>query len=328
MREQAEKGWTYAKAGVDIAKEAAFIRALTYEGRGFASLVEIPGCDLMMAISTDGVGTKILVAAALQKWDTIGIDCVAMNVNDVLCVGANPVCFVDYIAAEHLDERVAAEMGRGLRRGVEMASVQWAGGETASLPEIVRGYDLSGTCVGVVKRERVIHPRADAGDLIIGIPSCGIHCNGLTLARTVVQKAGFSLNDPFPMNTERTIGEELLTPTRIYMEILSFLDVCSDVHGLAHITGGGFLKLKRLSDRDEIGYDIYDPLPPQPIFEFLQECGRIETAEMFRTFNCGMGFAVAIPPSEEKTALKVLKDAKVVGEVVRRRGIWVRDTLL
>ena len=321
--------WTYAKAGVDIAKEDAFVRSLlsavstrsTAEIRGFASLFDLG--ESMLAISTDGVGTKILVANELEKWDTIGIDCVAMNVNDVLCVGAKPLCFVDYLAVERLDERIAREIGKGLQRGAEIAGVQWIGGETATLPEIVRGFDLSGTCVGLVAKEKVIRPRIEQGDLILGIPSSGIHCNGLTLARKVIKHAGFSLKDPFPFDEEKSIGEELLTPTRIYTaEILSLLNSC-EIHGLAHITGGGFLKLRRLLT-SELGIHIYDPLPVPPIYEFLQECGNIPLEEMLRTFNCGMGFAVVIPRGEEREALRVVKDGKIVGEVVADNGRRIR----
>ena len=322
--------WTYAKAGVDIAKEDAFVRSLlsavstgsTVEIKGFASLFDLG--ESMLAISTDGVGTKILVAKELGKWDTIGIDCVAMNVNDVLCVGAKPLCFVDYLAVERLDERIAREIGKGLQRGAEIAGVQWIGGETATLPEIVRGFDLSGTCIGLVAKEKVIRPRIERGDLILGIPSSGIHCNGLTLARKVIKHAGFSLKDPFPLDEGKSIGEELLTPTRIYTaEILSLLNSC-EIHGLAHITGGGFLKLRRLlTTAKALGIHIYDPLPMQPIYEFLQECGNIPLEEMLRTFNCGMGFAVVIPRGEEREALRVVKDGKIVGEVVSEPHIRV-----
>jgi phosphoribosylformylglycinamidine cyclo-ligase len=319
--------WTYAKAGVDIKKETDMIKALSAELRrkkdlkGFAGLFEVPfDTDHLLAISTDGVGSKILIAARLNKWDTIGIDCIAMNVNDVYCVGATPLAFVDYLAVEKPDERIAAEIGKGLEEGAKIADIYIVSGETAMLPDLVNGLDLSGTCVGYVRKDRVIRGELiEVGDLVLGLKSSGIHSNGLTLARKVIEGAGLDYNEPFAPDPKKSIGEELLIPTRIYTEVLELLKRC-EVHGLAHITGSGFLKLRRITD---LGFDISDPLEPQEIFAFLQEQGNIADEEMYKTFNMGMGFAVVIPRSEEREARRIT-GGKIVGEVVEQeRGITV-----
>lgn len=321
--------WTYAKAGVDIKKEHGVVKAISgvinhqKDLRGFCGLFELP-FDLqhLIAISTDGVGSKVLIAARLDKWDTIGIDCIAMNVNDIYCVGATPLAFVDYLAMERPDERIAVEVGKGLEAGAEISDMYIVSGETAILPEVVNDLDLSGTCVGYVKRDEVIRgEQIEVGDLVLGMKSSGIHSNGLTLARKVVENSGLKYTDPFPLNPGKSIGEELLTPTRIYTEVLELLNCC-EVHGLAHITGSGFLKLCRISD---LGFNIYNPLAPNDIFTFLQEKGNVTDEEMYKTFNMGMGFAVVIPESEEREAIRVTRGT-IVGEVVAKdKGIKVGD---
>ncbi|MCW7077071.1 MAG: phosphoribosylformylglycinamidine cyclo-ligase [Candidatus Syntrophoarchaeum sp.] len=315
---------TYRDAGVDIFKENEIIRSLsshiTYRRRGFgrpigdighyAGLIDLG--SLILAFTTDGVGSKILVAEELGKWDTIGIDCIAMNVNDLLAVGAEPLAFVDYLAMERGDENIAAEIGKGLNEGARLSNISIVGGETATLPEIINGMDLAGSALGVIQgKERIITgDRIEKGDAIIGVPSSGIHSNGLTLARKVIEDAGYSYNDPFPPDPSKTIGEELLIPTKIYIEVVDLIKAC-DVHGLAHITGSGLLKLKRLTDLE---FEITDPLPPQPIFEFLQETGRIEDDEMYRTFNMGMGFLAVVDEADARKACEIL-GGEVVGRV-------------
>jgi phosphoribosylformylglycinamidine cyclo-ligase len=322
--------WTYAKAGVDIKKEHGVVKALSdvikrqTDLRGFSGLCELPfDPHHLLAISTDGVGSKVLIAAALDKWDTIGIDCIAMNVNDIYCVGATPLAFVDYLAMERPDARIAAEVGKGLEAGAEISNMYIVSGETAILPEVVNDLDLSGTCVGYVRKDRVIRgEKIEVGDLVLGMKSSGVHSNGLTLARKVVEDAGFKYTDPFPQDpTQKSIGEELLIPTRIYTEVLELLKRC-EVHGLAHITGSGFLKLGRITD---LGFDLYDPYEPNEIFSFLQEQGNVTDEEMYKTFNMGIGFAVVVPKSEEQEAVRIT-GGKIVGEVVAKdKGIRVGD---
>ncbi len=321
--------WTYAKAGVDIKREKGVVKALSAqvsrrkELKDFSGILELPfDTQHLLAISTDGVGSKVLIAVELNKWDTIGIDCIAMNVNDVYCVGATPIAFIDYLAMEKPDESIAAEIGKGLEEGARISDISIVGGETAILPEVINDLDLSGTCVGYVSKDRVIRgEKIEIGDLILGLKSSGIHSNGLTLARKVIEGAGLDYNSPFEYNPSISIGEELLTPTRIYTEILELLKRC-EVHGLAHITGSGFLKLRRITD---FGFDISDPLEPNDIFRLIQELGNITAQEMYKTFNMGIGFAAVIPKDVEREAIRIT-GGKIVGEIVGKdKGIKVGD---
>jgi len=320
--------WTYAKAGVDIKRKDEVVKAISgavqrqpdlRSRNTFAGVFELPfDTDHLIAISTDGVGSKVLIAAKLGIWSTIGIDCVAMNVNDIYSIGARPLAFTDYLAMEKPDEQIAAEVGKSLKAGADIAEISIVSGETAILPEVVNGLDLSGTCVGYVRRDKVIRgEHIEVSDLVLGIKSAGIHSNGLTLARKIIEEegAGLSYTDLFAPNPVRSIGEELLRPTRIYTEVLELVARC-EVHGLAHITGSGLLKLNRITD---LGFDIYDPFVPNEIFTFLQAMGNVTDEEMYTTFNMGMGFAVVIPESEEQEAIQITRGkGKIVGEVVER----------
>jgi phosphoribosylformylglycinamidine cyclo-ligase len=322
---------TYAKAGVDIDNEnraiAALAKQLTYKRKGigapltdvghYAGLIDFG--EYALALTTDGVGSKVLIANEMKKWDTIGIDCIAMNVNDLLAMGIEPLAFVDYIAIHEPNYEIMGQIGEGLARGARISRMTIVGGETATLPDIINGFDLAGTCLGMVKKERVITgQRIEIGDAIVGIPSSGVHSNGYSLVRRIIKDAGYSYHDPFPYNEDTTIGDELLTPTRIYMEILDAVPDF-DIHGLAHITGSGLMKLHRTT---KYGFDINDPLEPQLIFRFLQEEGEVEDLEMYKTFNMGMGFVVVITESKAKSAAKML-GGKVIGEIVDE-GIKVK----
>ena len=321
---------TYAKAGVDIEKEnraiAALAKQLTYKrkGRGapltdvghYAGLIDFG--EYALALTTDGVGSKVLIANEMKRWNTVGIDCIAMNVNDLLAMGIEPLAFVDYIAISEPNEELMRQIGEGLAKGAEISRMSIVGGETATLPDIINGFDLAGTCLGMVKKNRIITgERIEIGDAIIGLPSSGVHSNGYSLVRKIIKEAGYSYHDPFPYNKDTTIGDELLLPTRIYMEILDAAQDF-DIHGLAHITGSGLLKLHRIT---KYGFDITDPLEPQPIFRFLQEEGGVDEVEMYRTFNMGMGFVAVLPESEAREASKML-GGEVVGEIVDK-GIFV-----
>jgi phosphoribosylformylglycinamidine cyclo-ligase len=324
---------TYAQSGVDIHAENRSIEAMKacFKGRrkGFgAPLTDIGHYaglldmgSFALAMTTDGVGSKVLVANILKKWDTVGIDCIAMNVNDLLAIGAEPIAFVDYLAVERIDPGQAAQIAIGLQRGAEISNMTIVGGETASLPEIIRGFDLAGTAIGVVDKDKVVTgEKISVGDVIVGAPSSGLHSNGYTLARRIIAQSRFTYFDQMP-GSQRTIGEELLVPTRIYMEILELLSNCQ-VHGLAHITGSGLLKLRRLTD---LGFAIDDPLEPQPVFTFLAEAGKVEEAEMYRTFNMGMGFAVVLPEDEAERACRIMgSGSKVIGRIVEK-GLWLGE---
>jgi phosphoribosylformylglycinamidine cyclo-ligase len=327
---------TYARAGVDIAARDRAVEALvapvrtarkglgrTLLDRHYAGVVDLPG-PWGVALTTDGVGTKLLVASALETWDTVGIDCIAMNVNDLLCVGAEPVAFVDYLAVQRPDPTRAREIGEGLAAGAKLANVGLVGGETAVLPELIHDFDLAGTAMGFVRKSAIITGRTiRPGDAVVGIPSSGIHSNGLTLARRVLKMRGLGYGDPCPWDRGRTLGEELLEPTRIYVpEVLRLLKRC-DVRGLAHITGSGLLKLRRLTGH---GFRFDDPLEPPPVFDFLEMEGSIAPEEMHRTFNMGMGFVAVVPAKEADAAARACgKGAAVVGKVTREKRIWVKS---
>ena len=322
-----EKGLSYAEAGVDISLEergiAALIKEFTFKRKGldFLPRTDIGGFSgaidcgsFYLALTTDGVGTKILVARALNKWDTIGIDCVAMNANDLLAIGAEPVALVDYLGVNRVDPVIMAEIGKGLNQGAKEANMSIVGGETATLPEMVDDLDLTATGAGVIKDKKIITGETiEEGDAVVGIPSSGIHSNGLTLARKVVEGSPYTLNSPCPFNSEKSLGEELLTPTRIYLEVLEALEKL-EIKGMCHITGGGLTNLKRISS---LGFALDDPLPVPPIFHFLKETGRIETREMYRTFNMGMGFTL-MTTSDDAEALASKLGGKVVGRAVEK----------
>ena len=247
---------TYADAGVDIHLENRSIDAmkavLTTRRSGFgAPMTEIGHYaglldmgSFALAMTTDGVGSKVLIANAISKWDTVGIDCIAMNVNDLYAIGAEPIAFVDYLAVEKVDPERAAQIAIGLARGAEISNMTIVGGETASLPEIIRGFDLAGTAIGIVDKDKVVTgEKIREGDALVGVPSSGLHSNGYTLARRIIAESKYTYFDQMP-GGKNSIGEELLTPTRIYPEIVELVRDC-DVHGLAHITGSGLLKLRR-----------------------------------------------------------------------------------
>lgn len=330
--------FTYAKAGVDIFKHKKAISSLVekvrYSRAGIGKPLKIEGhyAGLVsfgkhaLALCTDGVGTKVLIADALKKYDTVGIDCIAMNVNDCICVGAEPLAFVDYIALQKTDEKLVAEVGKGLNRGAELANISIIGGETAIVPELVKGFDLAGTCLGWVKKNRIVTGAAiRPGDIIIGLKSSGIHSNGLTLARKILEKNQIGYNEKFP-HSNKTFGEILLTPTKIYVrEILEVIKKFR-VHGLAHITGSGLRKIMRL--KENVNYVIEEPIEPQPVFKIIQELGNIEDAEMYQTFNMGMGFCIIADSENADEILEFLvkrkTDAKLVGGVAKGRGVCLQ----
>jgi phosphoribosylformylglycinamidine cyclo-ligase len=330
------EGWTYAKAGVDIERKSRAISSLVdhlryrRQGKGrvidikgqFTALIDFEGW--VLTLCTDGVGTKLLIAEELDKWDTVGIDCMAMNVNDTICVGAEPMAFVDYIAIDRPDERVTSDIGIGLERAAEMANVDIVGGEIAVLPEIVKGVDLSGSALGFLTKERLV-TGADVkvGDAIIGLRSSGVHSNGLTLARKVLEGANVGLEQRFD-SLGGSIGLELLRPTTIYVrDVMRMLDKVKPT-GMVDITGGGLKNFVRL--KKNVMFCIDDPIRPQPIFEMMQELGGVSDAEMYRTFNMGMGFAIVLRQADVADALRALgDDAKVVGQVTDGSGCGIPE---
>jgi phosphoribosylformylglycinamidine cyclo-ligase len=293
----------------------------------FANVVNL-GNGAGLAISTDGVGTKALIAQALGKYDTIGIDCVAMNANDVLCVGAEPISLVDYIAVKEAEPRALTAIAKGLARGAEIANITISGGEIAQLSEMIHGdergtaFDLAGTCIGVVPLDRIIVGKTIApGDIIVGLRSSGVHSNGLTLARRVLfDRAGYT---PATHLHElgRSIGEELLEPTRIYVrEVLAMLRAGIELKGLAHITSDGFLNLCRM--HTNVGYEIEYLPAPHPIFEVIQREGNVPDTEMFTAFNMGIGFCIIVAEDDVE---RVSLIAREHGSIPYRIGRTVAD---
>ena len=277
----------------------------------FANIIRLDGLNTGIAISTDGVGTKLLVAEQMSKYDTVGVDCIAMNVNDLLCVGATPVSFVDYIAVEELEPEVLEKIGEGLFRGAEMARVSISGGEIAQIGEMLRGvrpgsgFDLAGTAIGTVLLDRVIIGEdVQPGDIVIGLASSGIHSNGLTLARRILLHDSHLTVDSYLQEFGRTVGEELLEPTRIYVpEVTAMFAAGLRIKALIHLTGDGFFNLTRTAS--PIGYHL-DTLPPTPpIFNVLQEVGKLSAAEMFQVYNMGVGFCVVVAETDASRVLHI-----------------------
>ena len=319
----------YASSGVDIDAEgraiSSLISALGGSVRktgqkgapvplpgGFGGIVEFG--DSRLVLATDGVGSKLQLASQTGWLRGVGIDCIAMNVNDLICVGAEPIAFVDYIAVPKTDPEVHAELGHSLTEGCRQARVTLAGGETATLPGIVTELDLSGTALGWFPGGgEITGERLQVGDAIIGLPSSGIHSNGYTLVRAVLERSGLSLDDSAPFEVEigrierwkdgdLTIGEVLLNPTMIYVDpVIDLVLACregvgpcssEDIKAIAHITGGGLSTLLRL--HDSLGWHIENPLPVHSEFSWIAEIGLVDIREMHRTFNMGMGMVVAV----------------------------------
>jgi phosphoribosylformylglycinamidine cyclo-ligase len=319
-----EEGLTYADAGVDIDASEAATAALVGAAEGvagdYAGLLDIG--DRYLALATDGVGTKLLVAEALGDYSTVGIDCIAMNVNDLVAAGVTPVAFVDYLAVDEPDERFAKQVGEGLREGCERAGIELVAGETAVMPEVVRALDLAGTCAGLATDDDLFPGGAEAGDALVGFPASGIHSNGLTLAREATTRE-HAYTDPFPVdeygypNCSRVadgetprIGEALLEPTRIYTHLLDPLRAAG-AHAAAHVTGGGWTNLTRLG---EFRYVVDDPFDADPVLDFVQAEGNVDDAEMHRTFNMGTGFVAALDPDDAE-AVVAATDGRIVGRV-------------
>src|SRR6266478_5759191 len=284
----------------------------------FANVIDIGGIGL--AICTDGVGSKSIIAQMMHRYDTIGIDCVAMNVNDLLCVGARPISLVDYIAVEDSDAEMLGGIAIGLAAGAKQAGISISGGEISPLKDVMRGFDLVGTAVGIVPLDRIITGRdLVPGDIIIGIESSGIHSNGLTLARHVFfERAKLPIGHVFP-ELGIALGEELLRPTLIYVpEILEIISNIRGVKALINITGDGLMNLPRVDAR--VGF-LIDNLPPAPpIFRMIQQCGDVGNAEMFEVYNMGIGFCVLVAAAEADSTRVILqrhgRGARVIGRVI------------
>jgi len=335
------KPLTYRDAGVDIDAGDALVNAI----KPIAARTQRDGCmgslggfgglfhvdpnkyaDPVLVSGTDGVGTKLRLAFELGIHDTIGIDLVAMCVNDVIVQGAEPLFFLDYFATGKLDATTATAVVKGIGHGCELAGCALLGGETAEMPDSYPGgeYDLAGFCVGVVERTSVIDgTRVQAGDAIIGLPSSGVHSNGFSLVRRVIQHTGASLADS-PWSGP-TLGQALLEPTEIYVKPLLNLMGSIDVHAMAHITGGGLPdNVKRVLGKEHKA--VVDPKTWQrpEIFNWLADGGSIEDQEMWRTFNCGIGMVVIVDAANAQSSVDLLKrdgiDATQIGVIETSDG--------
>lgn len=269
----------------------------------YASVLRLTD-ELGLAMGTDGVGSKLIVAEQAGRYDTVGIDCIAMNVNDIVCVGAEPLAVQDYLAVEQPDPTILEQVAQGLRRGAEDAGVEIPGGELAVLPELIRGHpspggiDLCATAVGTVALDKIVTGEAcHPGDAVIGLPASGLHSNGYTLARRALLEgeAPLALDDRPDELGGASVADALLEPTVIYVRaVLDLLrDGAIDVRGLAHITGGGVRNLLRLFA--PVGFAIEDPLPVPPITRLVQRRAGVPEAELWEVFNMGCGFAVVVP---------------------------------
>lgn len=331
-------GWTYARSGVDRNSVAEALARLVAEVRyrappSHGRRVELPGhyAGLVrvgretLAITTDTVGTKGLLAEEVGRWEEVGEDMVAINVNDLAAVGARPVGLVDVISLPRPDPEVFAQIGRGLDRGLGAAGCHLLGGETAVVPELLRGTDLGGTAIGFFPRGRspITGAAIRAGDVLIGLPSSGLHANGLTLARRLVKENGVALASRRP-GGDRPLGEELLTATRCYVPASEAVADRPGTTGLAHLSGGGVRNLVRLHPKVEFHLDRW-PTPPS-LFGYLAKLGRIEPKEMFQTFNMGIGFVIVARPRglaelKRRLARAGYPDAEVIGTVHAGKGV-------
>lgn len=335
-------GLTYKDAGVDVQRikksqtSIGRIISSTHKGQrvksGFghyAGLVEIHGGKLL-ATHTDGVGTKVIIANLLKKYDTIGIDCVAMNVNDIICIGAKPVSFVDYIAANQNNEAIFVQIAKGLASGAKKADVPIVGGETAIMPDLFLekkfAFDLAGMVAGLVEKNKtILGNKVMPGDKIIGIQSTGIHSNGYSLARKALLRK-YSVKDS--VRGLGRIGDALLTPTEIYVRpVLEIVSKCQ-VHGLANITGGAFTKLLRLK---ATGFWLDSMPEPPKIMQLIEDAG-VKQDEMYKTFNMGVGFCVIAPKDYSDRVISICKKHGMksweIGSITNKKGVFVNSKKL
>lgn len=290
---------------------------------GFAGLVELPALQNPVLVSaTDGVGTKVLVAEALGRYDTVGIDLVAMSVNDLLVTGARPLFFLDYLAVGKLDPEMAALLVEGVAEGCRRAGCALLGGETAEMPGVYQEgrFDLAGFAVGLVEKEKIVDgSRVAEGDVIIGLPSSGVHSNGFSLVRKILEVNGIGYRDR--VEGAAPIGEILLTPTEIYSGAVAALLDAADVRAMAHITGGGLPDNVPRVIPEGLGARIdRSRWQVPPLFDSLQRLGNVEREEMFRTFNMGIGFVAVMHAADEEKALAAVPGSVRIGEVISGRA--------
>ena len=279
-----------------------------------------------LVASTDGVGTKLKIAFACNRHDTVGIDLVALSANDILVQGALPLFFLDYFSTGKLDLDIAETVIKGVSQGCKLAECALLGGETAEMPDMYAPgeYDLAGFCVGIVDNAKLIDGSSiRVGDAIVGIASSGIHSNGYSLVRKIVEQNDLKLADPFPLDNSKTLGEVLLTPTRIYVETVRHLLRDMEIKGMAHITGGGFYDNIPRTLPERVAADIkFDSWDMPPIFTWLKDAGNLTWPEMLQIFNCGIGYILILPAEQAEEAVSRIRVFKMgawqIGEIVKR----------
>ena len=332
-----QDGLTYQGAGVDIDAGDALVRAIKPLAKstarpgadtglgGFGGAFDLKAAgfsDPVLVSGTDGVGTKLKLAIATGILDTVGIDLVAMCVNDILAQGAEPLFFLDYFATGKLDPAKGKDIVSGIAEGCRQSGCALIGGETAEMPGMYTGddFDLAGFVVGAAERGALlpVHDQMQAGDVLVGLASSGPHSNGYSLIRRVADHAGLSFDAPAPFAPEKSLGEALLTPTRIYVKALMPLIRAGQIKGLAHITGGGITENTPRMLPDHLTFEVdYNAFERPAVFQWLQEAGNIAEAEMRRTFNCGIGMIVAVSPDQANAVVDALnangETASVIG---------------
>jgi len=337
QKQDGHNGVSYADAGVDISAGNALVEAIKPLARstarkgtdsalgGFGGLFDLKACgyrDPVLVAANDGVGTKLRIAIDIGIHDTVGIDLVAMSVNDLVVQGAEPLFFLDYFATGKLDVETARTVISGIAEGCRQAGCALVGGETAEMPSMYEGddYDLAGFAVGAVEREKIL-PRPDiaTGDTILGLASSGPHSNGYSLIRKLVAMSGASYSERAPFAPEGTLGQILLTPTRIYVRsLLAALRESNGIKGLAHITGGGFLEnIPRVLPANAVAEIDLEQVPCPPVFGWLRQIGNITEREMLRTFNCGIGMVIVAAEKESDKIRDLLRQS---GETVVTLG--------
>ncbi|MCA3564927.1 MAG: phosphoribosylformylglycinamidine cyclo-ligase [Methylocystis sp.] len=338
MAKQAkDNGLTYADAGVDIDAGNAMVDAIKplvrstrrpgadAEIGGFGGLFDLKAAgfaDPILVAANDGVGTKVKIAIESGIHHTVGIDLVAMCVNDLIVQGAEPLFFLDYYATGKLVPKIGVEIVRGIAEGCRQAGCALIGGETAEMPGLYSGedYDLAGFAVGAAERGQVLPQGVAAGQSVIGLPSSGVHSNGFSLIRRIVSHAGLGWSDAAPFSQGQTLAEALLTPTRIYVKlVLDLIRNVGGIKGLVHITGGGFIdNIPRiLPDNVGVALDI-ERIAVPPVFKWLAKTGGVAEHEMLRTFNCGIGMALIVDGGKLDTLMTVLQRAGEAPAVIGR----------
>jgi phosphoribosylformylglycinamidine cyclo-ligase len=341
--------FTYKNAGVNIeageqavSKIGPIVRStysknvLTQWG-GYAGLYALPQKKItaggppsqpILVASTDGVGTKLKIAQMMDRHDTIGIDLVAMSVNDIIVSGATPLFFLDYFATGKLSPDDMVEVVRGIAKGCKQAGCALIGGETAEMPSFYENgaYDIAGFAVGVVEKAKKINPKTiRSGDILIGLASSGLHSNGYSLARKIIfEKMGMSIDDPFP-KCKQSVGEILLTPTKIYVKTVLNLIKQITLKGGAHITGGGMTRNIPRILSEKLTAKVYRGCYKMPeIFKVIEKEGFVDRDEMYKTFNMGIGMVLVIDPKDETKAMAILKKSRqqafVIGTVIQRKS--------